>query len=483
MLFNSVSFLIFFPVTTLIYFALPHRFRWLHLLACSAAFYMAFVPAYILILLFTVLIDYVAGIAIERSKGRVRAVWLVASIVGNVGVLAVFKYYNFLNDNVTALAQALHWNYSIPTLKILLPIGLSFHTFQAMSYTIEVYKGRQRAERHLGIYTLYVLFYPQLVAGPIERPQHLLHQFRRPVRFDPDRAAYGLSLMLWGFFKKLVIADRISPIVDAVYNHPQHYGSIYLVFATYCFAIQIYCDFSGYTDIARGAARVLGFRLMENFDRPYAARSVSEFWRRWHISLSTWFRDYLYIPLGGSRVALPRWCLNVLVVFVVSGLWHGASWTFAIWGLLHGTYLIASRLTGSLRERMAAAFGLDPGSTLLQAWKLFVTFNLVAFAWIFFRAATVGDAFAFVGRLVRGPYRGIDTVALRPLPFTLEDMALAVGLIALLEAVQYFQRGRPFPQLLAARPVWLRWPAYYAMAVLILGVGVLRSKTFIYFQF
>src|SRR4051812_4652201 len=194
MLFNSVSFLIFVPVTTLICFALPHRFRWLHLLVCSAAFYMAFVPAYILILLFTVLIDYVAGLAIERSKGQARAVWLVASILGNVGVLAVFKYYNFLNDNVTALAQALHWNYSIPALKILLPIGLSFHTFQAMSYTIEVYKGRQKAERHLGIYTLYVLFYPQLVAGPIERPQHLLHQFRRPVRFNPDRVADGLSL-------------------------------------------------------------------------------------------------------------------------------------------------------------------------------------------------------------------------------------------------------------------------------------------------
>jgi D-alanyl-lipoteichoic acid acyltransferase DltB (MBOAT superfamily) len=488
MLFNSVSFLIFFPLTTLIYFVVPFRLRWLHLLLASALFYMAFVPQYIVILLFTVAVDYVAGLVIERTHGWARKASLAASILANVGILAVFKYFNFLNDNARAFVDWLNlqhagWHWGVEPLNILLPIGLSFHTFQAMSYTIEVYYGRQRAERHPGIYALYVLFYPQLVAGPIERPQHLIHQFRRRHRWDPDRAADGLSLMLWGFFKKLVIADRMAPIVDGVFNHPQSFGSTYLVLATWCFAFQIYCDFSGYTDIARGAARVMGFRLMENFDRPYASASVGEFWRRWHISLSSWFRDYLYIPLGGNRVRLPRWCVNVLIVFVISGLWHGASWTFAVWGLLHGVYLIGSRVTRPVRERTVHALRLDRAPGLLRPWRVFVTFNLVALAWVFFRAHTVAEAFSVLGRIVRGPYRGMDTAALHALPFTVPDVLVALLLIGLMEGVQWLQRGRTFPQLMSARPVWVRWPAYYALLLLIVAIGDLGAKSFIYFQF
>jgi len=292
---------------------------------------MSFVPAYILILGFTIVIDYFAGILIEQSSGNKRNFYLILSIAANVGVLAVFKYYNFLNDNLTAILGDFGYQNKIPYLSILLPIGLSFHTFQAMSYTIEVYRGHQKAERHFGIYSLYVMFYPQLVAGPIERPQNILPQMHAKHEFKYENVVEGLRLMLWGFFKKIVIADRLAIYVDAVYNNADKHSGITLITATVFFAFQIYCDFSGYTDIARGAARVMGYELMLNFRRPYLAKSIKEFWSRWHISLSTWFRDYLYIPLGGNRVPIPRWYLNLMIVFMISRLWHGAALTYIIW--------------------------------------------------------------------------------------------------------------------------------------------------------
>ncbi len=327
---------------------------------------------------------------------------LVMSIVANVGILGFFKYINFVDANLTVLFGALHLGWAIPHLDIILPIGLSFHTFQSMSYTIEVYRGRQQAERHLGIYALYVMFYPQLVAGPIERPQNLLHQFREPHTFDAERVIDGLKLMLWGFFKKVVIADRLALYVNGIYDHPAAQHGWPLIIATYFFAFQIYCDFSGYTDIAIGAAQVMGFRLMDNFNRPYFAKSIVEFWQRWHISLSSWFRDYLYIPLGGNRVAVPRWCFNIMVVFLVSGLWHGANWTFIVWGALHGVYVIAGVATFAwqrkfLRIRRHARIGWS------RRWiEAFVTFHLVLIAWVFFRAASLSDAgYIFGDRLQR----------------------------------------------------------------------------------
>ena len=386
MLFNSLDFLLFFPIVTALFFLVPHRYRWMLLLAASCWFYMFFRPIYILILAFTIVVDYFAGRLIEGAQGLPRKAWLIASLLANIGVLAFFKYWNFLGGNFNALASALHWNYQISLLEILLPIGLSFHTFQAMSYTIEVYRGKQAAERHFGIYALYVMFYPQLVAGPIERPQNLLHQFHEEKHFDADRVFSGLGRMVWGFFKKVVIADRLAIIVNQVYNHlddyPDHSGMAY-VWATLFFAVQIYCDFSGYSDIAIGSARVMGFKLMENFDRPYFAQSVAEFWRRWHISLSTWFKDYVYVPLGGSRVVTRKLCRNILVVFLISGLWHGAKWNFLIWGALHGSYLMISVLTRSLRERMVERLCLDQLPRVLAISRMAVTFGLVAFAWVF----------------------------------------------------------------------------------------------------
>ena len=320
---------------------------------------MAFVPVYILILGFTIIIDYFAGILLEKTDGKNRRYWLIASLVANIGVLAVFKYYNFLNNNLSELLSSLGYQNTIHNLNILLPIGLSFHTFQAMSYTIEVYRGRQKAERHFGIYALYVMFYPQLVAGPIERPQNLLHQFYEKHEFDCNRVVEGLKIILWGLFMKIVIADRIAIYVNAVYNNSEQHSGKSLALATVFFAFQIYCDFAGYSNIAIGTAKVMGFKLMTNFNRPYFSRSISEFWKRWHISLSTWFRDYLYISLGGNRVSIPRWYLNLFLVFTISGLWHGANWTYIIWGSLNGFYLVFAIITEKWRKRFKQLIGLD----------------------------------------------------------------------------------------------------------------------------
>jgi D-alanyl-lipoteichoic acid acyltransferase DltB (MBOAT superfamily) len=490
MLFNSLEFALFFPLVTALYFALPHRGRWPMLLAASVWFYMAFVPVYILILGFTIVIDYFAGILIENAHGARRREWLIVSLAANIGVLAVFKYWNFFADNFNGLTGALQWHHSMPLLKILLPIGLSFHTFQAMSYTIEVYRGRQPAERHFGIYALYVMFYPQLVAGPIERPQNLLHQFREVHTFDADRAFTGLGRMLFGLFKKVVIADRLALAVTHVYSQPEQFGAVALLLATWLFAIQIYCDFSGYSDIALGAAHVMGFRLMENFDRPYFSTSIGEFWRRWHISLSTWFKDFVYVPLGGSRTDVWRHCRNLLIVFLISGLWHGAAWTFVIWGALHGVYLVASVLTTRLRARMVDRFRLGRLGLGLVVLRGLLTFNLVAFAWIFFRAKSWADAQLIVGRLAGGALY----VVTHPASLVAEIGALlsqassamfawGVALGALLLLIEIAQGSRPFVVALAARPMWLRWSVYYAMVIMILSVGVLGEQTFIYFQF
>lgn len=487
MLFNSWKFLIFFPVVTALYFALPHRYRWCLLLLASCAFYMAFIPAYIAILGVTITVDFMAGILIARSSGSRRKAYLIASLVANLGALGFFKYFNFFNDNVAALATLIHWNYPVAALAIALPIGLSFHIFQSLAYTIEVYRERQAPERHFGIFALYVMFYPQLVAGPIERPQNLLHQFRDVHHFDERRVADGLARMGWGLFKKVVIADRVAMIVDVVFGHVTNYSGLTLIVAVVLFAFQIYCDFSGYCDIALGASQVMGFRLMENFRWPYTASSIADFWRRWHISLSTWFKDYLYIPLGGNRVAAGRQALNLFVVFMASGLWHGANWTFVIWGALHGLYLVTSLWTAGLRERVGKILALDRIPSLVKATQIGFTFTLVCFAWIFFRAATMSDAWhvvthLFVGlgdQLAGGPALDAVRLALGPT----SQLVIGVAAIALMEGVQFMQRRGSVRAWLAAKPIWVRWPAYQMMLLLLIFFGVYQDRSFIYFQF
>jgi alginate O-acetyltransferase complex protein AlgI len=489
MLFNSIEFLVFFPAVTALYFVLPHRLRWALLLAASCLFYMAFIPSYILILLVTIIVDYFAGIWIEGSSGRRRKSILILSLITNCGFLAFFKYFNFLNENLAYLSHALGWRHGIPSLDIILPIGLSFHTFQAMSYTIEVYRGNQPAERHFGIYALYVLFYPQLVAGPIERPQRLLPQFRVPHVFDYERVSSGLKLMAWGMLKKVLIADRLAHAVDVVYNDPSSHHGLAFAVATVLFAFQIYCDFSGYSDIALGSAQVMGIRLMENFRRPYFARSIEEFWRRWHISLSTWFRDYLYIPLGGNRVSIPRWYANLFVVFVVSGLWHGANWTFVVWGALHGAYLVVNQV---VRRRFGTRDSTSAVGTCVRILGVFV---IVCVAWVFFRAKTIGDAWLILSRGLLGIGETLQAIpagaaalkqaiGLRGLFPTHTDWIIALAGLALLVSVEYVQeRFGSIRNLLSTKPAAVRWLVYEAVLLIIIFLGDFSQKQFIYFQF
>jgi D-alanyl-lipoteichoic acid acyltransferase DltB (MBOAT superfamily) len=485
MLFNSFTFLIFFPIVVAIYFVIPHRFRWAWLLAASCYFYMAFIPVYILILFFTITVDYFAGMLIENAEGRRRKMFLVMSIVANVGVLAIFKYFNFLNANARAIAEVFHWPYGLPALNIILPIGLSFHTFQAMSYTIEVYRGRHAAERNPGIFALYVMFFPQLVAGPIERPQNLLHQFYERHEFEYDRVADGLRRMAWGLFMKVVIADRLADYVNPVYNAPYGFQGLTLVVATLFFALQIYCDFAGYSHIAIGAAEVMGFRLMQNFNRPYLSRSISEFWSRWHISLSTWFRDYLYIPLGGNRVRKPRWYFNLFITFLLSGLWHGANWTFVIWGALNGFYLISSIATQNVRHRIASLTGLMANPRLYAVWRVGATFALTCFAWIFFRAGSLHDAGHIISQIfVRPTPHQILPDELRAEGITKLEVAFSALLIIGLMTSEVISTRIDLARRFTLQPVWVRWPAYYALCMSIWLLGVSNeAKAFIYFQF
>lgn len=487
MLFNSFEFLVFFPLVTLLFFALPHRYRWMHLLTASCIFYMYFIPVYILILFGTIVIDYFAGIYLEDTTDpRKKRFYLLWSLVANIGVLAVFKYYNFFLDNINTAALAL---FDSPTalryLGIALPIGLSFHTFQAMSYTFEVYYGRQKAERHFGLYALYVMFYPQLVAGPIERPQNILHQFHEKQYFDYQRVVSGLAQMVWGLFKKVVIADNLAGMVNLAYTDPENKSGLTLLLASYFFAIQIYCDFSGYSDMAIGAARVMGYDLMENFRVPYLAASIREFWSRWHISLSTWFRDYLYIPLGGNRTTKKRWMLNLFLVFLISGIWHGANWTYVIWGALHGFYLIFAILKDDLLERYALPASLQKNK-LITALNVFITFQLATFAWIFFRAEHVTDAFTVIkniGQLT------VNTTTFRESIMFFADNPKNFGRVLFLIAIALvFLAVDPVMDQVAKRRIalhspLLRYGLYAGIVAAIVLFGFFGEVSFIYFQF
>jgi alginate O-acetyltransferase complex protein AlgI len=479
MLFNSCQFLFFFLMVTALFYALPQRFRWGLLLLASCYFYMVFVPKYILILFFLVIIDYTAGLVIEPARGAKRKLLLVISLVANIGVLSFFKYFNFAEGEVARWCGWLGMGFQPWHLNVILPIGLSFHTFQSMSYTIEVYRGVYRAERHLGVYALYVLFYPQMVAGPIERPQNLLAQLRTPVTFHAPRLVAGIELMLWGLFKKVVIADNLALIVDPAFANPQTHQGGPMILATYAFAFQIYCDFSGYTDIARGAARTMGYHLRINFDIPYHAQSISEFWHRWHISLSSWFRDYVYIPLGGSRVGEFRHYLNLLVVFVVSGLWHGANWAFVVWGALHGVYLIIGQATHTLRQKFWQRTGFAEGGTARVILAVLVTFHLVLVGWVFFRAGTLAHAREVFLAMLSFPNGG----ALFPARLDwFHRTGLALSMIFLAGA-HLIHRRHGLRTLVARLPRPLYLGLFCGGIFWIFLWGRFTSHDFIYFQF
>ena len=490
MLFNSIEFLLFFPIVTIIYFLLPHKYRWFHLLVASCIFYMFFIPIYILILFATIVIDYIAGIMIEKAEGKRRSWYLIMSLITNIGILAVFKYYNFFADNISQLFHGLGINQNVPLLKMILPIGLSFHTFQAMSYTIEVFWGNQKAERHFGIYALYVMFYPQLVAGPIERPQNILHQFHEKKTLQYDNVARGIRQMLWGMIKKVVIADRLSLYTEQVFNHPHDHSATALIIGAIFFCFQIFCDFSGYSDIAIGAARVMGFELMTNFNKPFHSRSISEFWLRWHMSLSTWFKDYLYNPLvfGGGRITVPRMYVSLFFVFLLSGFWHGANWTFVVWGALHGFYLVFAAITKNIRGKVNDAVGISKVPWLDDSLNLIITFGLVVFAGIFFRANNIHDGFFIVKKMAYFPAEMWQVVTTHRIYFLnipgiytwVVPGFLSILFLEVAHNVELkFNLAETFNQ----KPVYVRWALYYSGFFLLLFWGVYEKTQFIYFQF
>ena len=488
MLFNSIEFLIFFPLVTCFAFLTPTRFRWLLLLIASYIFYMAWEPLYAFLIMASTLVDYIAGLRMSlTSDPAKRKAWLILSLVCNLGLLFTFKYFNFAGETLSALLSPFGLEWALPKARWLLPVGISFYTFQTLSYTIEVYCGRQEPEKHLGIFALYVSFFPQLVAGPIERSYHLLPQFRQEHRFDPARIAEGLRLVLWGLFKKVVVADRLATLVDQVYARPEIHTGPVLLIATLCFAYQIYCDFSGYSDVAIGTARILGYDLMTNFNRPYHARSIAEFWKRWHISLSTWFRDYLYLPLGGSHVPPLRWLLNILVVFTLSGLWHGAQCTFVLWGALHALYYACSRITRSHREVLSSAIGLTKCPRLHAGLKIATTFLLVNAGWVLFRADTLSDAGTVFSGLFHGwrwillPDRILNLSRLLGIPGL--KLYLMLAGICFVEFVETAPRDGSVAGLMARRPVILRWAFYLVLTLAILNAGVTEEIPFVYFQF
>lgn len=477
MLFNSLQFLVFFLVVTPLYFLLPHRWQWLHLLIASCIFYCAFIPVYIFILFFTIVIDYIAGILIENAEGKKRKQFLVMSIVANVGVLAVFKYYNFLIGNMNGLLEQFHiTTYNLPLLNIILPIGLSFHTFQAMSYTIEVYRGNQKAERHFGIYALYVMFYPQLVAGPIERPQNLLHQFHEEHKFDYGNLLIGLRLMLWGLFKKVVIADRLAIFVNGVFHSPENYGGLNIIVALIFFAYQIYCDFSGYSDMALGAAHVMGFKLMRNFNHPFQSKNVTEFWRRWHISLSTWFNDYLFNPIVIEKRDWGKWgvAFGLIITFFISGLWHGAGWNFVLFGLLHGLAMVYEFFTKKQRGRLSKKIP----SSIYNPLSQLLTFGFLLVAWIFFRSPNFQTSSLVLHKIFTHDAAYLTFKAVK----SFGSLSFAVGILSTLFLLALDRFINPELDWFNKKPV-----ADFAFCTFILlmivSLGVFGQQSFIYFQF
>lgn len=493
MLFNSLQFLVFFVIMFFLYYSVvPDRYRWLLLLLGSCYFYMSYIPQFILVLFFLISVDYFLGLQISGALGTRRKILLLISVCANLGTLFFFKYFNFFNANVAAVAKLVHWNYPLVILQIALPLGLSFHVFQSLSYVIEVYRGKQVPERHYGIYALYVMFFPQLLAGPIERPGHMLHQFHEPHHFDSSMARRGLELMLWGLFKKMVIADRIGELVNHVYSNVGGTNGFSILIAALLFSYQLYCDFSGYSDIAVGSAMVLGYDLTNNFDRPYASRSIAELWRRWHISLSTWLRDYLYYPLAfaGKRITKSRIYLSLLITFTLIGLWHGANWTYVIFGSLQGVYIAFSSLTIRWRKGAANIVSLANHEILEKIWQTGCTFILFAVSLVFFRAESVSQALQVFGKIAAAilhPLAGAmswrQIFSYANLGVDTKVLAVILASILFLEWVQYLQARRGTRFVLDGEGRLTRWSFYYGLVFSILLLGYLGAQPFVYFKF
>ena len=487
MLFNSLKFALFFPCVTAGYFILPPKLRNLWLLGCSYLFYMCWNPRYALLMLGSTAITWLAGLGMKNAAPKKKKCILALAVVSNLAILFLFKYAGFVLDNLNAICHALGMESVFAGFTLLLPVGISFYIFQAVGYAADVYRGEIEPETSFLRYALFVSFFPQLVAGPIERSRNMLPQFRTVHHFDYARFRTGLMQMLWGYIQKLVIADRLALLVDGVYSNLEAQGTVSLLLAAVFFAVQLYCDFSSYSDIAIGAARIMGFDLMRNFNSPYLALSLGEFWNRWHISLSSWLRDNIYIPLGGNRKGTLRTCLNLFTVFLVSGIWHGAAWTYVVWGALHGLWMAASRLSRNLRAGLCQTLQIDRQGRGHKFFCWLLTFSFVTGALVIFRADTLSQAMQF--------YRGLFHWSALPFAggFDALGMDQADFVVSLLAIAALFvcdwlrrQKGPLIPQL-EAKPIAVQWAVLLTGILLVVVFGMYGEgyveKPFIYFQF
>lgn len=499
MLFNSYSFIIFFPIAALVYFVIPKRLQHIWLLFASYYFYMNWDAKYVLLLLFSTIVTYLSGIYIDKlrksgkapdkqQKNKEKRIVAISFLL-NLLLLFFFKYLYFAIDAINFILQPINLSLPNPGFSIILPVGISFYTFQALSYTMDIYRGDTEVEKNFLKYALFVSFFPQLVAGPIERSKNLLRQVNETHKFDYDKMRDGLLIMIWGYFLKLVIADRAAIVVDLIYGNVYGYSASHLLIATVLFAVQIYCDFAGYSLIAMGGAEILGFRLMENFNCPYLSVSIGEFWRRWHISLSTWFRDYLYIPLGGNRKGTFRKYCNILIVMFTSGLWHGAAGTFVIWGVLHGIYQIAGSILKPVRDVVNKVFGFKQEALSHKLVCGVFTFALVDLAWVFFRANNIEEAFYIISNILSPAsillMGGVDfgEMGISRASFKLLLLSIVVLLIA--DLLKY--NGIRIRKIIIEQELWFRWICYIGAVFIILIFGIwgpsYDSGSFIYFQF
>jgi alginate O-acetyltransferase complex protein AlgI len=487
-LFNSFEFLLFFPLVVVLQRLLPPHLRWGMLLVASYVFYMAWAPAYGLLLFASTALDWYVGTRLPHAQTLgARRAWLSVSLTGNLGMLFAFKYYNLVNGTLTELASWLGYTWPLPETGWLLPVGISFYTFQTMSYAIDVYRGTLPPEPNLARFALYVSYFPQLVAGPIERATRLLPQLNRSRLASADEVVSGLRLAAWGLFKKVVVADRLGVLVDAVYAEPTAFNGFALIMAMLFFCYQVYGDFSGYSDVAIGVARVLGVDLMRNFDQPHGSRSMSEWWNRWHISLSTWFRDYVYFPLGGSQIGFWGWARNITIVFLISGIWHGASWKFAVWGLMHAVLVVGDRATRPLRDGVARALGVDSVPGLRPAIQIVSTFVLWAFTLVPFRADTLSEAVYVMTHLGTGWTRfgelGAFGLFLSRVHLDLPTFLWCLLLMPIVEVVDWARRQPGSAAWWDSLPFPVRWAADYAMIFSVLALGYWADTPFVYFQF
>lgn len=490
MVFNSALFLVFFPIVLCVYYLVAPRLRWGWLLLASLYFYGVSAPAYLLQILVATAVTYWLARKIESTTDEApRRRLTMLSVCLLLANLAVFKYTAFVNESLRALFGWVSLPYDLPVVRILLPIGISFYTFQLISYVVDVSRKTVPAERHLGVFALFVLFFPKMVAGPIERAKSLLPQLHKEQSFDYRQVVFGLQLMLWGAFKKVVVADRIAPIVGEVYGDPRAHDGVAMTAATLLFAVQVYTDFSGYSDIAVGAAQTFGYKLTNNFNRPYTAISIQDFWKRWHISLSNWLTDYVYTPLTRSRIIKLKWyylmLLSLFLTFVASGLWHGAEWTFVAWGALHGLYLVCSMQTQKQRRKAIKLFRLDRAPRVHQALRIAYIFTLVCIAYVLFQSKSIGDAFYIFTHIPTG--WGHAPASLRELfRGRAPELLYIVSGTFVVFGVEHLQgRVKKLRETIAARPAWVRWSLYYGLAVSIVLLGAFfeSDQQFIYFQF